>query len=132
MLGYVGIASLRTALSRTSVHEAEPRGNTHAWLTGFLMAALNPMGIVYWLSVGSALVAEAVDKVGQSGAPLLVGGVFSGIMCWVTFVAIVIRAGRRFVTDRAMQWISGIGGVVILGFATWFAIQALRSIDAFQ
>jgi len=131
MLGYLGYSSLRSSGGDTSVSNAAPRGNSRAWLTGFLMAALNPMGLVYWLSVGSALVAEAVAKVGQSGTPLLVGGVFSGILCWVTFVAILIRVGRRFVTDQAMRWISGIGGVALLGFAAWFAIQALRSIDVF-
>jgi threonine/homoserine/homoserine lactone efflux protein len=93
------------------------------------MAALNPMGIVYWLSVGSALVAESVAKVGESGSPVLVGGVFFGIFCWVTLLAGLVRAGRRFVTDRIMQWITGIGGVLLVGFAIWFAFQALRSID---
>jgi threonine/homoserine/homoserine lactone efflux protein len=133
MLGYVGVSSLRHAMTTDqSITGSRPRSGSHAWITGFLMAALNPMGIVYWLSVGSALVAEAVAKVGQSGTPLLVGGVFSGILCWVTFVAILIRAGRRFVTDRVMRWISGTGGLALIGFAIWFAIQALRSFDAFQ
>ena len=93
------------------------------------MAALNPMGIVYWLSVGSALVAESVAKVGKSGSPVLVGGVFLGIFGWVSLLAILVRAGRRFVTDRIMRWITGIGGVLLVGFALWFGIQALRSID---
>ena len=129
MLGIVGWMSLRSAIAGvTDLPGQEPRG-THSYFTGFLMAALNPMGIVYWLSVGSALVAESVTRAGQAGSPLLVGGVFLGIFCWVTFLAILVRAGRRFVTGRAMQWISGIGGTVLLGFAVWFAAQALRSID---
>jgi threonine/homoserine/homoserine lactone efflux protein len=131
MLGYVGFTSIRTAVMQDPPGPTAARGSSHAYLTGFLMAALNPMGIVYWLSVGSALVAEAVSKVGKSGSPLLIGGVFLGILSWVSFVAVLVRAGRRFVTGRVMQWISGFGGIVLLGFAVWFGIQALRSIDVF-
>jgi threonine/homoserine/homoserine lactone efflux protein len=130
MLGYVGWASVAAALRSDIALANTARGDARSFLTGFLMAALNPMGIVYWLSVGSALVAESVAKVGKSGSPVLVGGVFFGIFCWVTFLALLVRAGRRFVTGHIMRWITGIGGVVLLGFAIWFAIQAFRSFDA--
>ncbi|MEJ7838563.1 MAG: LysE family transporter [Thermomicrobiales bacterium] len=129
MLGSVGYMSLRTAISREQLLEGTSRSRTRSYVTGFLMAALNPMGIVYWLSVGSALVAESVEKVGRSGSPVLVGGVFFGIFCWVTLLAILVRAGRRFVTERVMQWITGLGGVLLIGFALWFGFQALRSLD---
>jgi threonine/homoserine/homoserine lactone efflux protein len=130
MLGYVGWTSLAMAL-RSDIEVVDTaRSGTRSYVTGFLMAALNPMGIVYWLSVGSALVAESVAKVGESASPVLVGGVFFGIFCWVTFLALLVRAGRRYVTGHIMRWITGIGGAVLLGFAAWFAIQAIRSFDA--
>jgi threonine/homoserine/homoserine lactone efflux protein len=129
MLGYVGWSSIVAAIRAETNVDASSGSNRRSYITGFLMAALNPMGIVYWLSVGSALVAESVAKVGESGSPVLVGGVFFGIFCWVTLLAGLVRAGRRFVTDRIMQWITGIGGVLLVGFAIWFAFQALRSID---
>ena len=129
MLGYVGWSSITAAIRGNAVVETSSRSGSRSYITGFLMAALNPMGIVYWLSVGSALVAESVAKVGKSGSPVLVGGVFFGIFCWVTFLAALVRAGRRFVTNRVMQWITGISGVLLIGFAIWFGIQSLRSID---
>ena len=129
MLGYVGWSSIATAVRGDAVIQTSSGSSSRSYITGFLMAALNPMGIVYWLSVGSALVAESVAKVGKSGSPALVGGVFFGIFCWVTFLASLVRAGRRYVTNRIMQWITGIGGVLLFGFAIWFGIQSLRSID---
>jgi threonine/homoserine/homoserine lactone efflux protein len=95
-------------------------------VTGFLIAALNPMGIVYWLSVGSALVAEAVERSGAAGAPVLVGGVFLGLLVWVTALSITAQVSQRFVTGSGMQWITGASGVVILGFAAWFLVQGVR------
>ncbi len=128
MLSYVAVMSLRAARAATvSLNHATPRRG-RSYLTGVLIAALSPMGIVYWLSVGAALVAEAVDRVGSAGAPVLVGGVFLGLLTWVTSLSVLAQVARRFVTGRGMRWITGTSGVVILGFAAYFFIQAFRSI----
>lgn len=128
MLTFVAHSSLRSArdMAATLDHTAPRRGRSY--ITGVLIAALSPMGIVYWLSVGAALVAEAVDRAGRVGAPVLVGGVFLGLLTWVTSLSMLARIARRFVTGRGMQWVTGISGVVILGFAAYFFLQAFRSI----
>lgn len=130
MLAYIGAMSLRQALGGPIEFQGQPVEQRHsrAYITGFMMAVLNPMGIVYWLSVGSALVAEAVAKVGRAGSPVLVGGVFLGIFCWISLLATLVHFGRRFVNERVMRWITGISGVVLIGFGIWFALQAIRGI----
>lgn len=130
MLTWIGVASIREARRGAIDLDARARGASRSYVTGFLMAMLNPMGIVYWLSVGSALVAEAVAKVGQAGSPVLVGGVFLGIFCWVSGLALAIRAGRHRVNAQALRWITGVSGVILLGFALWFAVQGIRSLGA--
>lgn len=130
MLGYIGYLSLQRARATTVGLEGAARSTSRSFGTGFLMAALNPMGIVYWLSVGSALVAEAVAKVGRWGSPLLVGGVFLGIFCWVSFLSTLVFYGRRFVNERVMRWVTAISGVALVGFALWFAWQAVSGVRA--
>lgn len=130
MLGWIGFASIREALGGPIELNPGARGASRSFVTGFLMAALNPMGIVYWLSVGSALVAAAVAQAGRAGSPVLVGGVFFGIFCWVSGLALAIRAGRRWVGGGVLRWITGVSGVVLLGFALWFAVQGLSSLRA--
>ena len=128
MLGWVGINSLRAAIKPAAdVKREAPRGN-RSYLAGFLIALLSPMGIVYWLSVGAALVAEAVERVGQIGTPVLVIGVFLGLLTWVTTLSVVAQVSRRFVTGNGMRWITGTSGVVILGFALWFLVQGITAI----
>ncbi len=128
MLGWVGYSSLRSALNPPEVTESEaPRGR-RSYITGFLIAALSPMGIIYWLSVGAALVAEAVDRSGRVGAPVLVGGVFLGLLAWVTTLSVVAQLSRRFVTGPAMRWITGASGVLIIGFAIYFLYQGIRAL----
>src|SRR5699024_9634179 len=107
MLAWVGWNSLSSAFGEEAVTTSgRPARGGRSYITGFLMALLNPMGIVYWLSVGAALVAEAVDQVGRAGAPMLVFGVMFGIFCWVTFIAVLAHVSRRFVTGPAMQWVT--------------------------
>jgi len=128
MLAWVGVNSLRSATSpAVEVRATAPSGN-RSFVTGFLIALLNPMGIVYWLSVGAALVAEAVARVGRIGSPVLVIGVFLGLLAWVTTLSVVAQVSRRFVTGAGMRWVTGISGAIILGFAGWFLVQGLTSI----
>lgn len=129
MLAWVGWSSVRTAWrgdAGDANGDVPRRGRSYA--TGFLMAVFNPMGIVYWLSVGAALVADAVQRVGQVGSPILVMGVMFGIFCWVTFVSVLAQVSRRFVTGPGMRWVTGISGLIIIGFALWFFWRALTTL----
>lgn len=128
MLGYVGVMSLRAALRDDERVATVATGGRRSYVTGFFMAAFNPMGIVYWLSIGAALVASAVSQVGRAGSPMLVGGVFFGIFCWVTVLSAVGQVGRRFITGLGFRVITGAGGALILGFGVWFFLQALASL----
>lgn len=128
MLSYVALTSLRSArTTMTALDDATPRRG-RSYVTGVLIAAFGPMGIVYWLSVGAALVAEAVDRVGTVGAPVLVGGVFLGLLAWVTSLSVLAQVARRFVAGQGMRWVTGASGVIILGFAAYFFLQAFRSV----
>ena len=125
MLTWVGVSSIRAALNGVGIDQRGGPVGRKSYLTGLLMAVFNPMGIVYWFSVGAALVADAVERVGSVGAPLLVGGVFTGIFLWVTFVSWLAQVARRFVTGRGMLWITGIGGAALIGFGMWFLYQGI-------
>lgn len=129
MLSWVGWNSLQTARKGTAVDQGSaPARRGRSYVTGFFMAVLNPMGIVYWLSVGAALVAEAVERVGTTGSPILVGGVFFGILCWVTLLSTIAQVSRKFVTGNGMRWVTGISGVIIIGFGIWFLWQAVTTL----
>lgn len=129
MLAWVGWGSVSSALRGEVANEsAKPPRRDRSFITGFLMAVFNPMGIVYWLSVGAALVADAVSRVGQSGSPVLVAGVMLGIFLWVTFISVVAQVSRRFVTGSGMRWVTGISGLVIIGFAAWFFWQGIATL----
>jgi threonine/homoserine/homoserine lactone efflux protein len=130
MLGFVGTTSLMRAIRGDVTIDRQTPSTRRSYGTGFLMAALNPLGIVYWLSVGSAIVAEAVSRTDRWGGSVMIIGVFLGIFCWVSFLAYLVHLGRRFVTTNVLRWMTGTGGILLLGFAAWFLVQTIRSINA--
>lgn len=127
MMGFVGYASLKTGLRGVEGSaEAKPTMRGRSYVTGFLMAALNPMGIVYWFTVGAGLAADAVNRSGPGAAPVLVIGVMIGILAWVTSLSVIALVSRRFVTGMGMRWITGASGVLLIGFALWFLYSGVR------
>ena len=127
MLTWVGWASVKTALRGIEGRADDvPKPRGRSYLTGLLMAAFNPMGIVYWLTVGAGLAADAVSRVGQSGAPVLVIGVTVGILLWVSTLSVIAQVSRRFVTGHGMRWVTGVSGAIIIAFGLFFFVQAAR------
>lgn len=129
VLLFLGFGSLRSAATNKDANanapEAPPSGR-RSYVAGFLLAVANPMGIVYWLSIGGALVASAVARAGPGGAPLLIGGVFVGIVCWVSFLSGLTRAGRRFVSAGFLRWTTAVSGVLLVGFGLYFAVKGVQ------
>lgn len=100
-----------------------------SFVTGFLIAALNPMGIFFWLSVGGGLVASGVDQASDIlGIAAIVLGVIAGLFIWITTLSTLVHGGRRFVSDRIYRWINAGSGLLLLGFGVWFGIQAIGGI----
>lgn len=129
VLGYLGFKSVQTAMAGSTSTGGLPSPR-RSYTTGFLMAAASPFGIVYWLSIGAALVASAVERAGTGATPALVGGVTFGLVCWVTLLSILTRAGRRFVSPTAMRWVTGLSGVALIGFGVYFGVQGIVALAA--
>lgn len=127
MMAFIGYSSIETARDLHAWEtDALPPPRGRSYITGFLMAAFNPFGIIYWLTVGAGLAADAVNRAGTGAAPVLVIGVTLGILAWVTTMSIIAQVSRRFVTGKGMRWITGLSGVILLGFAAWFLVSGVQ------
>ena len=127
VLCYLGVRSIVDAVrNQTAIGGTVSR--RRGYTAGFLMAAASPFGIVYWLSIGAALVARAVDRAGRGGAPVLVFGVVVGILIWVTFLSVLTQGGRRFVSAATLRWATVVAGIVLVAFGVSFLIQGVRAL----
>jgi threonine/homoserine/homoserine lactone efflux protein len=127
VLCYLGVQGLKRAWDNRPPRSGETSGR-RGFVVGFALAAASPMGIVYWLSIGAALVARAVEHSGQEGAPILVAGVFIGIVCWVTFLSVLTQGGRKFVSMDKLRWATAVASIMLFGFGVSFLVQGLRGL----
>jgi L-lysine exporter family protein LysE/ArgO len=126
VLLYLGAAALRAPAAVSSADAApSSRGS---YLVGLAMAAANPFGIIYWLSIGAALIASVVRQSGAGAAPAVVVGVFSGIMVWVTLLASATRLGRSFVSARSLRVLTGAAAVALIAFGLYFGFEGIREL----
>ncbi len=104
----------------------------------FVLALTNPYQLLFWLTVGVALLAPgrmdllaetplaaAGDLVVETGSPALVVGLFGGIGLWITgFPASLAAAGRR--VDRLAPVVASGSALVLAGFGVVFLADAVR------
>lgn len=124
-LAFLGYSSLRAVQAKVGVAGDNAEAfQRRSYPTGLLMALFNPMGIVFWASIGGGLVASAVQHTSTSGSATLVIGVILGLGIWVTTLSVLVLGGRRFITDRLFRGVNLVSGLLLLGFGAWFLWQA--------
>ncbi|WP_318570439.1 LysE family translocator [Salinigranum marinum] len=105
----------------------------------FLLAITNPYQILFWLTIGVALLESGqFDVLAQTpyvggdlagilvvekGSPALVAGFFGGILLWITgFPAALVTAERR--VERFAPVVTALSALVLAGFGVVFLADA--------
>ena len=127
VLGYLGVEALRIGADLPVVVGAGEFGRS--FVVGFSLGIANPITLLWFLTVGGALIAGHGG--GQMG-PLAVafGASFvTGVLAWDTVVAALSGAGRRWMGPRTMRWLNVVAAAVFFGFAVrlaWRLVSLLR------
>ncbi len=124
ILVYSGIESIVTAKAtmRTDLSANESSGKS--FRTGFFMAISNPLNIIFWLGIYGAVLAKTSDVYSHSQLLLYSSGIFLGIFLWDIIMASIASSFRRFLNLRALQFISVVAGVGLIGFGLYFGYEA--------
>lgn len=114
VLGYLGVDAIRagTALPVTGEGRAG-----RPFVVGFGIGISNPITLLWFLTVGGALI--AAHGGGRSGVLAVAFGVsfIVGVLSWDTVVAYLAGCGRRWMGPRALKALNLIAGLVFFGFA---------------
>lgn len=127
VLGYLGIDAIRRSSAPPNGAAASREG--HPFLVGFSIGIANPITLLWFLTVGGALI---VAHGGGKAGPLAVafGASFvTGVLCWDTVVASLAGYGRRWMGPKALRALNLTAGLVFFGFALrllWKLTQTLR------
>ena len=121
MLLVMGIGMLR------GIRGQEVRGTGDARspvLVGALLSAANPYFLVWWLTVGAALVLRA-DGFGPVGFPSLMAAHWLCDLVWFSFLGILAFRGGRFFGRRFQQVVFAVCGAFLLYLSAHFMTGAL-------
>jgi threonine/homoserine/homoserine lactone efflux protein len=126
VLGYLGLDAIRagTALPADS---AKTRTG-HPFLVGFGIGIANPITLLWFLTVGGALI---VAHGGGSGVLALAFSIsfVVGVLAWDTVVAWLAGRGRRWMGPRTLRILNLVAALIFFGFAArllWKLSQTLR------
>jgi threonine/homoserine/homoserine lactone efflux protein len=137
---YFAFDAAREAIhTRQFADETGDEGDTRGFRRAFVLALTNPYQIVFWITVGVALlepgrldVLAETPYVGgdlagllvvETGSPALLVGFFAGIGVWIVgFPAALVAAGRR--TDAFAPAVAGLSALVLAAFGCLFLADA--------
>ncbi|MDX8045603.1 LysE family transporter [Gracilibacillus sp. S3-1-1] len=126
ILLYLGYESIRDAKKGISMAENQQyESPIKSFFTGFLMAATNPLNIIFWIGIYGSVLAEAVHTIGKEQALLYSSAIFIGIMLWDVSMAAIAHISRKRLNHKVIQWITIAAGIILCIFGLNFGYQAV-------
>lgn len=92
---------------------------------GSLISLGNPGAVVFWLSIGSTMVASAAHVTGR-GVALFYAGYMAGCIGWAFGFSALVAGFRRLTGPTFFRWIAGAASVALLVFAVTLARDTYR------
>lgn len=93
-------------------------------LSGILVSLSNPYWLMWWATIGLASIVAAFEH-GYLGMASFYTGHILADLIWYSFIALVVSAGRRFLSARVYKGLLVICGVFLLYLGLRFLYSAL-------
>ena len=118
---YMGVQAFR---NRNKEEKAQANPKRDSLLAGIWTTAVNAGFILWWLTIGTALIHNA-QSFGLLGFSVFAGVHWLCDFVWYTVIAFAIFKSRRFWTKRVHEGISLFCVAVFVGFGAYFFGSAL-------
>ncbi len=117
----MGIQMLKTR-KETSTESSYSKYSSLA--SGILATGANPYFLLWWATIGAALVMRASDFE-FIGFLIFAITHWSCDLLWNTIISVTVFKSRRFWTQRVRDIVFGFCSAVLAGFGLWFVISSL-------
>ena len=97
-------------------------------LSGFLMALLNPLTILFWLGIYGSILVGGAGKLSEFQIIICSLTILLGVALVDFIMSIVSSGSRKLLSIRFLKLISLISSLSMIGFGIYFGIQAYHSI----
>ncbi len=99
--------------------------NYSAFMAGILMSGLNPFFLVWWVTVGSLLLSNFLNAVGDWGLPLFIVVHWLCDLVWLSLVSVVIYRTRHFWGRKIQEWVFVVLALALLYFGGYFIVKGI-------
>ncbi|MCU6792176.1 LysE family translocator [Paenibacillus sp. WQ 127069] len=124
VLMYIGIETLQNIKKMPRPGTRNDPSTISSFRSGFVMALLNPLNILFWLGIYGSILAESMHKHGISQVLWNSLGIFAGILLWDVVMAALASSFHKFGNRTTLQTISVLAGLSLIGFGMYFGYQA--------
>lgn len=129
VLTYIGIENLLTLKKvELDLKFKKTTRLRHSMLSGFLMALLNPLTILFWLGIYGSILAGSSDTMNGYQVIIYSMAILLGISLVDLTMATISSGARKFLTDTLLKTISFLSSLAIIGFGIYFGIQAFKAL----
>ncbi|CAF1883984.1 LysE family transporter [Bacillus subtilis] len=129
ILSFLGYESVKDA-SKSIEFQSEQSLESpfKSFLSGFLIAASNPLNIIFWIGIYGSVLTKNIESIGREQALWYSSAIFIGIMIWDLTMATAVHFGRKKLNQKMFKWVSIIAGIVLIGFGLSFLYQSIMII----
>ncbi len=107
-----------------------PASLSNAFRTGAAMSLTNPMAILWWLSIGGAMLASGLTDLSPTGTTAFIASFVLGCFLYAFFMAALVGFGRQFVRPTVFRAATAVSGLALLVFGGQIGWQALTTLVA--
>ena len=93
-------------------------------VSGVAVSAANPFWLLWWLTIGAAYIAEALDE-GVAGVGAFYGAHILTDLGWLSLIAFALARGRRIMSRWAYRGVLLVCGAFLLALGGWFVASGV-------
>ncbi len=120
MLLYLGFRMFRATSKATDTIGGLPASSL---LAGIVITGTNPAFYIWWATIGTALVTNAV-RFGLPGIILFTMVHLPCDLAWSEFLSVSTYESRRWWTQNVRKVVFNVCALVLAGFGVWFCLSA--------
>ena len=128
ILLWMGIGMIRQIKSLSlNISPAEKKNRSRSVLDGIMTSLANPYWLIWWASIGLALI-TAAWKNGILGLTFFFFGHILSDFVWYTAVSSAVATGKKIMTDSVYRVIITFCGLILVGFGCYFGYGGLTKL----
>lgn len=98
-----------------------------AFIAGILTTGLNPLFLLWWVTIGSLLVMKILEF-GLGGLSIFIAVHWLIDLIWLSFVSVLVYKTRSLWSEKFQEWVFIASSLLLVGFGIWFMVSGIRTV----